>query len=337
MSYQKGLVSIIVPVYNTDPILMKKCLRSISRQTYSNVEILFINDGSTNKETLSLLKKLNNEPGYHVINKSNEGVSAARNLGIKKANGDYVFFLDSDDYIGSNTIEVLVRLMDSGSYVAAIAKMITVKNGKNSTFITINDRDISIDRDFELIVTNTVIFASQGILFRTKYAKKHNFRTDLKFGEDLLYSLNVFSEGLVAYSNAGTYYYVQNDMSATHNTKYLERYLEDFNYIYREISNNYPENIDIISYMAYDKINLVLNRFCIGNNVSFRKYRETAKKFRHFLLSYKKPKMISSNLRDLFVYLYYREYYYLHYVLMRLKVLWGKRDEKEKSHEGYYG
>ena len=70
MKYRKGLVSVIVPVYNTDPILMEKCFQSLMKQTYNNLEVLVINDGSSRKETISFLRKIETDnKKLFVINK----------------------------------------------------------------------------------------------------------------------------------------------------------------------------------------------------------------------------------------------------------------------------
>lgn len=100
-------VSVIVPCYNVESYL-SKCIESILNQTYKNIEIICINDGSKDN-TLSLLKKYQSDDKRIVlINKKNAGVSAARNDGLKKATGDYVLFVDSDDYIDEKMVEILL-------------------------------------------------------------------------------------------------------------------------------------------------------------------------------------------------------------------------------------
>ena len=98
-------VSIIVPVYNTSSKL-HKCLDSLVNQTIKDIEIIIVNDGSTDncEQVVNEFKiKYNNIIKYYY--KINEGVAKARNFGIKKANSDYIFFVDSDDYIDTRLIE----------------------------------------------------------------------------------------------------------------------------------------------------------------------------------------------------------------------------------------
>lgn len=94
--------SIVVPVYNTPCRYLRKCLNSIMAQTYTNREILVVDDGSTNAETLKLLSKLSDQ--VTVFHKSNEGQASARNLGIDSADGGYIIFIDSDDYWLSDSL-----------------------------------------------------------------------------------------------------------------------------------------------------------------------------------------------------------------------------------------
>jgi glycosyltransferase involved in cell wall biosynthesis len=90
-------ISIIIPVYNAENYL-EECLLSISQQTFGDFEILAINDGSTDR-SLEILKKYQaKEPRLQVISQENKGVSAARNLGLDNAKGEYIAFVDADDF-----------------------------------------------------------------------------------------------------------------------------------------------------------------------------------------------------------------------------------------------
>lgn len=110
MNHKEPLISIIVPVYNVEKYL-KRCLNSILAQTYSNIEILLIDDGSTDQsgQICDDFAKLDSR--IHVLHKVNGGVSTARNLGIKQAKGEYVTFVDSDDYVDEDLISYLYGLI----------------------------------------------------------------------------------------------------------------------------------------------------------------------------------------------------------------------------------
>jgi Glycosyltransferases involved in cell wall biogenesis len=103
-SIMQPKLTIVVPVYNTEKYL-KKCLDSIVNQTIDNIEIICVNDGSTDG-SLDILKEYQEkDERLKIINKKNGGLASARNIGIEQANGEYITFVDSDDFIELNTYE----------------------------------------------------------------------------------------------------------------------------------------------------------------------------------------------------------------------------------------
>ena len=106
---KNDLVSIIIPIYNVEEFV-EKCLKSVINQTYKNVEIILIDDGSkdNSKQICDNYAKIDNR--IKVIHKKNEGVSKARNIGLDIAKGEYIAFVDADDYIEKNYIEELYNL-----------------------------------------------------------------------------------------------------------------------------------------------------------------------------------------------------------------------------------
>lgn len=102
-------VSVIIPVYNVEQYL-ERCVQSVMRQTYSNLEVILVNDGSTDG-SLSVCKKLQEKyPEIIIVDKPNGGLSSARNAGIRIATGDYIAFLDSDDWVAPDCYEYLLGL-----------------------------------------------------------------------------------------------------------------------------------------------------------------------------------------------------------------------------------
>lgn len=106
----RKLVSIVVPIYNVASYL-SQCLDSIYTQTYPNIEVILVNDGSTDN-SLDICKEYAKKFGCTIIDKENGGLSSARNTGLQRCNGEYVYFLDSDDWISKDAIEVLVNLIE---------------------------------------------------------------------------------------------------------------------------------------------------------------------------------------------------------------------------------
>ena len=103
---EKELISIIVPIYNVSKYL-DKCLNSLINQTYKNIEIILINDGSTDNSISICLKYKKKDKRIRLYNKKNGGLSSARNMGIKYSKGNYLFFVDSDDFLDLEIIEYL--------------------------------------------------------------------------------------------------------------------------------------------------------------------------------------------------------------------------------------
>lgn len=104
------LISVIVPVYNVEKYL-RRCVESIMSQTYKEIEILLIDDGSTDDSGRSCDDLAIKDRRIHVFHKENGGVSSARNLGIERACGDYICFVDSDDWIDIDYFESAMPIL----------------------------------------------------------------------------------------------------------------------------------------------------------------------------------------------------------------------------------
>lgn len=108
------LISVIIPVYNVEQYL-EECLNSVIEQTYKNIEIITVNDGSSDRSLEILQKYALSHPNIKIINQENMGNSVARNKGIMLASGKYINFLDSDDYLETNAFENLVKQMEENN------------------------------------------------------------------------------------------------------------------------------------------------------------------------------------------------------------------------------
>lgn len=104
-------ISIIIPIYNVEKYL-RQCLHSIEIQTYSNLEIICINDGSTDRSLGIANEFAQKDSRFHIISKENGGCSSARNIGMEHASGTYLMFVDSDDWIEPSTCEIAVQKME---------------------------------------------------------------------------------------------------------------------------------------------------------------------------------------------------------------------------------
>lgn len=123
-----GLLSVIVPVYNMEKYL-EECVESILSQTYKKVELILVDDGSTDTSGMICDKYEEKDSRVKVIHKKNEGPIKARCTGVEAAGGDYVTFVDSDDWIKDNTYE---RLMEAAEKADVVVSGITIYYNENN-------------------------------------------------------------------------------------------------------------------------------------------------------------------------------------------------------------
>ena len=141
------MISIIIPVYNVEKYL-SDCLDSVVNQTYKDLEIICVNDGSTDNSLDILNEYCSKDDRIFVVNKENGGLSSARNAGLAVAKGDFIMFLDSDDWIDNNTCEVaLKQMMESNSDVAIWSYSKEYEASSKEVHIFENDIVFSSDND----------------------------------------------------------------------------------------------------------------------------------------------------------------------------------------------
>lgn len=132
---KSGLISVIIPAYNEEKRI-KKCIDSVINQTYKNLEIIIINDGSTDN-TLDVLNKINDKR-LNIITIKNHGQGHARNLGIEKSTGDLITFVDSDDYIAEDMIEKLYNNMQKNNSDISICNILKILGNSKIKFDNYN-------------------------------------------------------------------------------------------------------------------------------------------------------------------------------------------------------
>lgn len=178
MSHQLPLISIIVPMHNADKYI-QRCVESIRRQSYKNFEIILVDDHSTDN-TLQLCREIFDDDRVFVsANTGRKGVSAARNYGIKLAKGDYITFVDADDVIDSNYLEVLFSLNKKYSDCLPMCRLVEFSK-KNPEFSLITDEQVKyISR--KIFLANIYFFhpSACACLFKSKIIKEY----DIKFEE----------------------------------------------------------------------------------------------------------------------------------------------------------
>lgn len=112
-------VTVVIPVFNVNPVFIKAAIDSVKNQSYKNIEIIVVNDGSSDADTLNYLSSVN-DSNIFVISQENKGLSGARNTGIKSGSGDYILVLDADDIIDSSYIEKAVSILNERQSVGIV-------------------------------------------------------------------------------------------------------------------------------------------------------------------------------------------------------------------------
>lgn len=212
-------VSVIVPVYNAEKTL-RRCIKSIIEQTYNDIEIILINDGSTDSSRNICEEFENTDKRIKLINKSNEGVSASRNLGIECASGDYLMFADSDDWFTHDAVETMVSAADRTGCDMVISDFYRVKNNYASIKGDINEEGIMERQDFVLYMMDNPANFYYGAMWNKLYRRKIIIDNGLKLNdninwcEDFMFNLDYIRCAETFYSvKKPLYYYVNSKNS----------------------------------------------------------------------------------------------------------------------------
>lgn len=237
-------ISIIIPVYNAAAHLIY-CVESLINQTFTNCEFIFINDGSIDESLTILEDYQKKDQRIILISQPNKGVSAARNLGIEKAQGMYLGFVDADDTIAPDFISQLYSISKQHDTDIVISQFITEFQGK---FI-LNNSVFEVDRVFqskEIKEKIVPFFIEQDLLntvwnklYTTDFIKKNKIIFPLGFtnGEDGLFNIAAFhSAKTVYFTNYCGYNYREVLTSATRNSlskDYFKIALEKYNFDYK--------------------------------------------------------------------------------------------------------
>lgn len=228
------LVSIIIPVYNVENYI-SQCIDSIINQTYKNLQIIIVNDGATDNTDKICEEYLKKDSRIELYNKKNGGVSSARNYGISKANGKWILFVDSDDWIEKNTIERCMQYLQYGEYDICFIgykacysekEMKQVSNLSNVVTVDIEKEDFQdfqehiLNRDRKICVKREIFkLASACKIYKKDLIIQNNihFPESINNGEDAVMNLYAYyyaQKGICIEEKL--YCYRQHNKSETH-------------------------------------------------------------------------------------------------------------------------
>lgn len=222
------MVSVIVPVYRSEETL-ERCVKSLTMQSYRELEILLVVDGPPDKSGELAERLAEEDERIRVIHQKNQGVSAARNKGLKEAKGEYIRFLDSDDYVEKDSIQVMVEAMerDDTDFVVAgfhhlyFGRSIEKLPEKEGTF------PIQESRDYILKLYEKGFFNMPWNKLFKRRKMQSRFPEDLNLGEDLLFNLSYLKEcNRFSTVRKPVCEFIQDDRGTTLSTKKREDKLE---------------------------------------------------------------------------------------------------------------
>ena len=294
------LISVIVPVYNVERYI-ERCVDSILAQTYTNLEIILVDDGSTDCSGRICDDVTKKDIRVRTIHQKNGGLSSARNTGIRYANGICYAFIDSDDYIAIDYIAYLYRLLQKNQAQIAICgyRKVSENNAKikenfDSEVGTVNLYD-SKEALFRLLYQRKMITSVCGRLFRAELFEEIRFPKG-KLHEDVavMYRLFDSSEKIVC-TSAEKYYYFQREDSIVNKDFRKQRmdYIEFTRECIRHMEVNHPELTKAAVSRHFSACFDLLS--CIGNNK--KEFAEEYMQIVQEIRKYRKTVLLDSNAR----------------------------------------
>lgn len=292
-------VSVIVPIFNTGKYL-SKCISSILNQTYKSIEIILIDDGSQDN-SLEICKKYQSiDSRIQVIHEGNHGVSATRNLGIKRARGRYITFVDSDDYLDNCMIEKLMNSIRINKTNLSICGYFEFNNKIGHTPKKVDNNLLTgkINKDYHLFLSTLVSIAGPTVkLYSKEIIDKYKilFDDDITNGEDQIFNFKYYTHVQnYSYVPECLYYYRKgNNNSLSSVTTYrsaidgylfrkrLKRFLVDNDVLFKE-------EILSLSCITYFHRHILLS----DRRNSYTEFKKRAKKINELLKGYYSYKTI---------------------------------------------
>ena len=213
-------ISLIIPIYNVEAYL-DKCLKSVEEQSYKEAQVILVNDGSTDSSLKIAEKYASRNENFHLYTTPNGGQGAARNFGLEKAMGEYVVFLDSDDYLATNCLEkLLLAIEKEKSDMAVCACYNVTEDGKILSLWENNVKNETLSLEKE----PTILFnrpSPWGKIFRRSLFDSLKFENGVWY-EDMRLIPKIYAEAnRITYIEDPLFFYVQREGSTMNNAKAL--------------------------------------------------------------------------------------------------------------------
>ncbi len=209
------LVSIIVPAYNVE-LYIEKCLVTLLEQTYQNIEIIVVNDGSTDQTAAIIEKMAERDARIRTFHQKNMGVSVSRNVGMDAACGEYLVFVDGDDFLSHDYVKYMVDMVESTHVDFGFSVCCFTRSGESQTKAE-QIRVVSSDEATALLLSPDVVVGCWNKIYRKEFVLNHQLRfsPDLFYGEGLSFITSAAQHApKVAVGNRKVYYYRKNNQAS---------------------------------------------------------------------------------------------------------------------------
>lgn len=246
MEQESTLISIIVPVYNVESYLMR-CIESIINQTYRNLEIILVDDGSTDRGGKICDAYSEKDTRIKVLHKNNGGLSSARNSGLRIAKGNYIGFVDGDDYVAQDMYFELVRFMQDDIDITCCGSICVSPKERTKAFSLRRAVKFSSEEAIEeVLLLRHMSWSSCTKLFRRNLFENMEFPLG-RISEDvpIVYKLLKKARNIYHIGSA-KYFYCYRPNSLSNESFYFRKidYLLFIRDIYVDVTKNYPQLID---------------------------------------------------------------------------------------------
>ena len=289
------LISIVIPIYNSENQL-EQCIDSLLNQTYQNLEIILVDDGSKDSSWDKWERYAQKDSRIKAVHKENGGVSSARNLGIQYATGEYLGFLDSDDYVSPDLYADLVDILNSNPGLDGIRYQFRNVYGSELRESSSSKNLGAIPLDSKLKAMQLILvdkeFPSVAIFLFKRQKIRHTFNEDVKTAEDYLFMMHyIMHAEKVFITNKVYYYYVYNQNSITRASITPERalsYLKSQLFVCRvadkyiskySLSELHNAQIEDITSVISNNVNSLFPDITYSQ---YKKYIEDARSLRDF-------------------------------------------------------
>lgn len=274
---ETALISVIVPVYNVAQYL-EKSIASIQKQTYQNLEIILVDDGATDESSRLCDSIAEQDDRVSVLHKKNEGLSQARNDGMKQAHGDYLIFIDSDDYIHPEMIKNLYeQLVKEEADVSSCGVMNVYANGESPQSANQDDYFVCDSQTFlkEYLIGEKIPGTICNKLIKREIATALSFPKGLIY-EDAYYHFDLIKLAKKYVVNTKPYYYYFHRGDSITTKPYAEKdlaYIDIYQKFYNEVVKNYPDLKDAAFFrLAYAYFFILDKMLLIENYGEIKEY-----------------------------------------------------------------